>query len=116
MLSNEQYEFIAEGCEDMDLDALWDYFSVPFGCELLRHDLEYFEERKEGFLWVIERLMVEKKIILVDLKNHAPLSGSIKEQVQLFMDRFPGNDQEMDNGIWFFMDDCPGGCNWRWQP
>ncbi|WP_082079828.1 DUF596 domain-containing protein [Cupriavidus basilensis] len=113
MLSNAQYEFIAEGCEDMELDSIWDYFSSPFGSKFLPHRLQSFEERRDGFLWVLNRLLYEKRIILVDLTTHASLLGSAEAQVYLFRKAFPSNDAEMDGGLWFFSPACPGGASWQ---
>ncbi len=113
MLTTSQYEFIAEGCEGMELDEIWDYFSTPFGNEFLPHSLQSFEERRDGFLWTLERLLIEHKITLVDITTHNPLPGSIGAQIDLFRRVFPDNDEAMDGGLWFFSDECPGGSSWR---
>nr|WP_247313697.1 DUF596 domain-containing protein [Ralstonia pseudosolanacearum] len=113
MLAGDQYNFIVEGCEGMELDAIWDYFSVPFGTKFMPHDLESFDSRREGFLWVVERLVDEGRVILVDVSNHVPLEGCARLQIERFRQAFPKNDAEMDRGLWFFSADCPGGVAWQ---
>nr|WP_080727810.1 DUF596 domain-containing protein [Ralstonia solanacearum] len=113
MLARNQCYFIAEGCEGMGLDAIWDYFSVPCGTKFMPHDLESFDSRREGFLWVIERLIDEGRIVLVDMNSHAPLEGASKLQIERFRSTFPKSDDGMDGGLWFFSADCPGGVAWQ---
>ncbi|WP_199032042.1 DUF596 domain-containing protein [Ralstonia sp. ASV6] len=113
MLTDEQYVYIVEGAEDMELDAIWDYFAHPFGTRRLSHKLESFTSRRDGFLWVVERLLKEKRIVLVDIRTHTPLVGSIESQIKGFRAAFPADDAGMDNGLWFFSPECPGGSAWQ---
>lgn len=115
MLSDAQYEFIAEGCEDMELDAIWDYFSQPLGNEFLSHNLIAFCERREAFLWVVERLLKEGRIVLTKLGTQTPVGGGVEDQIRAFREAFPKSDDEMDGGLWFFSDACPGGSAWQWH-
>ena len=112
MLREDQYHFIASGCEDMELDAIWDYFSVPFGSKFMPHQLETFESRRKGFLWVVERLISEGRIVLIDRSTHAPLPGDSRSQVELLQRAFPKEDAAMDGGLWFLSTSCPGGAAW----
>ena len=115
MISEEQYAFIADSCEDMDLNGLWTYFSEPFWKEFLPLDLESFESRREAFLWVLQRLQDEKRIVIVDLESHKPIPGTSLEIVEEFRNAFPINEKDMDMGLWFFSKECPGGSNWKYQ-
>jgi hypothetical protein len=113
MLVDADYEWIAEGCEDMELDSIWDYFSEPGGTVYLKHSFFAFDSRREALLWVMKRLLEEGRIKLVKMGSQAPLEGSIDEQIQRFRDAFPKNDAEMDKGLWFFSEGCPGGSAWQ---
>lgn len=115
MLTEEQYNFIADGCEDMELDAIWDYFSVPFGSKFMPHRLDSFESRREGFLWVVGRLLQEGRIVLLDQSTRTPLPGDSLSQVELLRHAFPKEDAAMDGGLWFFSQSCPGGAAWNAQ-
>ncbi|MGO4154838.1 DUF596 domain-containing protein [Cupriavidus sp. YAF13] len=113
MLSDAQYDFIADGCEDMELDAIWDYFSKPFGSPFLPLDLRTFEDRRDAFLWVLERLLREGRIVLIRLGTQSSIGGDISDQVRRFLEAFPKTDGEMDGGLWFFSPSCPGGAAWQ---
>jgi hypothetical protein len=112
MLTDEQFKFIVEGCEGMELDAIWDYFEKPLGTKKLRHNFVTFDQRREAFLWVLRRLIEENRISLVNMKTHLAVSGSVDQQVDLFRIYFPKNDTEMNGGVWFFSEFCPGGSAW----
>lgn len=113
MLNDEQYRFIADGCEDMELDAVWDFFEHPYGTGRLRHAYCTFDERKEAFLWVLKRLLVEQRIVLVNMQTHEPIEGTIDRQVERFRRALPKKETEMSNGFWFFSESCPGGSAWQ---
>ncbi|MEJ8820416.1 DUF596 domain-containing protein [Variovorax humicola] len=113
MLTNEQFIFVAEGCEGMELDAVWDYFAKPFGTRFLVHGHASFHARREAFLWVLRRLLDEHRIELVNMQTHKPIGGTVDEQVNRFRSAFPKDDAEMNNGIWFFTEACPGGSAWK---
>ncbi|EOA1953219.1 DUF596 domain-containing protein, partial [Escherichia coli] len=38
--------------------------------------------------------------------------GSVEEQVERFRQAFPKTEEEMEDGIWFFDESCPGGAVW----
>jgi hypothetical protein len=116
MLADKDYEWIADGCEDMELNSVWDYFSEPGGTVYLKHNFVTFDSRREALLWIVKRLLEEGRIKLVNMRSHVPLEGSIDEQIQRFRDAFPKSDEEMDNGFWFFSEACPGGSAWQHTP
>ncbi|EBC0776157.1 DUF596 domain-containing protein [Salmonella enterica] len=62
------------------------------------------------FLWVLERLLNEGKIKLA--KNGKFLDGTIDEQFECFKSVFPKTEEEINDGIWFFDELCPGGAVW----
>ncbi|MBX3756624.1 MAG: DUF596 domain-containing protein [Ralstonia sp.] len=113
MLTEDQYNFIAGGCEGMELDAIWDYFSVPFGSKFMPHQLDSFESRREGFLWVVGRLLNEGQIVLVDQRTRSPLPRDSGSQVALLRRSFPKEDAAMDGGLWLLSTSCPGGAAWK---
>lgn len=113
MVTDEQYLVIAEGCEDMELSAIWDYFAMPLGTKFLPHPYESFESRREAFLWVVKRLLEEGRIKLVNMRSHVPVEGTVEEQVQRLREAFPKNEAEIDNGLWFYSEECPGGSAWQ---
>jgi hypothetical protein len=95
---------ISEYCEDMDIPAI---------CHYLKHDFSVFIERREAFLWVIKRSVEQGKIKLIGMKTDLPLEGTVEEQIERFRQAFPNSDEEMEDGLWFFYDACPAGCDWK---
>lgn len=73
-----------------------------------------FDEEKEIFLWFVQRLLEDGRIKLASHDKY--LQGSIEEQLKLLKERFPDNQEEMDNGafdgFWFLSDKCPCGIVW----
>lgn len=113
-MSDAEYERLALVCEDMELDAIWH----ELGFE--RRGIDWVERfrsfgtRKRAFLWVVRRLVLDGRIALVPNGRHdLTMSGSLDEHIEVMNRAFPQTDDEMNNGIWFFMSDCPFGGNWR---
>ena len=100
--------------DSMALDATW--------CNLdrLGKDIDYSELvsqnfllKKEIFFFIVKTLMQQGCLRLA--KNSNFLTDSIEEQVALFEKAFPDSEEAMDNGIWFFNDECPAGAVWVHQ-
>jgi len=104
-LSDDEYNELADAAEGQTLDAVLCY-SIP---ESFPPEFS-FSDRREIFLWVLERLLNDGKIKLA--KHGKFLEGSIDEQVERFRKVFPQTEMEMEDGIWFFDEVCPGGAVW----
>ena len=78
-----------------------------------------FSDRREIFLWVLERLLREGHIKLH--KNGVFLESSIEDQVESFRRAWPSSDKpypsdpDADFYLWFYDPACPAGIAWR-QP
>lgn len=115
-LSDAEYEELALRCEDMELDAVWGELGSPFRETGWSERFQSFGARKRAFLWVVRRLVLDGRIALVPNGRHdLPMPGSLDEQIEAMNRAFPQTDDEIDNGVWFFMSDCPFGGNWRHQ-
>ncbi|EEV5606222.1 TPA: DUF596 domain-containing protein [Escherichia coli] len=106
LLNDKQYNELCEAAEGRNLGAVFSY-SEPEEPPPLNFS---FEERKKVFLWVLTRLLKEGRIKLV--KHGKFLEGSVEEQVERFRQAFPKTEEEMEDGIWFFDESCPGGAVW----
>lgn len=102
ILREDEYQELVSAAEGQMLDAVLCY-SVPDSRPL---DFS-FNDRREIFFWVLERLLKEGKIKLA--KNGKFLDGTINEQLERFKSVFPKTEEEIDDGIWFFDERCPGG-------
>jgi len=103
-VSDVRYEELVSWSEGQELPAFWAY---------LRADFVDFGDRREAFLWILRRLLEEQRVELVNLQTHEALAGTIDQQIIRFKAAFPKNEEEMNNGIWFFTEACPGGAAWR---
>ncbi|MEF9406468.1 hypothetical protein B7R77_07590 [Ralstonia solanacearum K60] len=99
MLSNERYRFIVDHTKGMALDAVWLY---------LEDDSESYEDRQGKFLWMLERMVSDGIVIFA--KNGSSIEG--KDAVEKFRGAFPEDDENVNNGVWFFTDLCPAGIGW----
>ncbi|MFD1801124.1 DUF596 domain-containing protein [Mixta tenebrionis] len=106
LLTDKEYEEITGAAELQALDGLWAY-SIP---DNKTPENFTFNERKETFFYLLEKLLQEGRIKLA--KDGIFLAGTVKEQLKLFCKHFPKNEVEMNDGTWFFYDSCPGGAVW----
>lgn len=104
-LSEMEYKELADAAEGQTLDAVLCY-AVPDNCP----DCFSFIDRREIFLWVLKRLLTDGRIKLA--KHGVFLDGSIEEQLERFRQAFPHTEDEIEDGIWFFDENCPGGAVW----
>jgi len=105
-LTDKQFKELYMAAEGRNLGAVFSY-SEPEEPTPLNFS---FEERKSIFLWVLMRLLKEGRIKLA--KHGKFLEGSTEEQVERFRLALPKTEEEMEDGIWFFDEDCPGGAVW----
>lgn len=104
-LTEDEYQELADAAEGQTLDAVLCY-SEPEPCP---EDFS-FSTRREIFFWALERLLKEGRIKLA--KHGQFLEGTVDEQVERFRQVFPKTEEEMEDGIWFFDEECPGGAVW----
>lgn len=88
----------------MELDALWLSFE---------EDANSFDRRRILFFDVLRRLLLEKKIDLINMHTKIPMNGSIEEQLKGYERAFPEKEDDMKGGLRFFFKDCPRGSSWR---
>ncbi|WP_431263006.1 hypothetical protein ACQ859_23480 [Roseateles chitinivorans] len=88
----------------MELDALWDY---------ALETSDVFEQQREFFFQVLELLLREGAIDLIDMRTKVSMLGDVDEQLRAYLVAFPKDAREMDGGMWFFRETCPGGPLWR---
>ena len=78
-----------------------------------KEELSY-KEKCDYFFELMERLLLEGKIKLASRGKY--LEGSIDEQISLYRENFPKNQEEMEedafDGFWFLTEKCPGGIVW----
>jgi hypothetical protein len=105
------YEERARALEGMSIGALWE---VSCPDEDIWNDVFPFEEKKEYFFAFLQRLLEDGKSKLASRGKF--LEGSVAEQIALYRERFPKNQEEMDadtfDGFWFLTEECPGGIVW----
>ncbi|GJL34480.1 hypothetical protein TUM17576_13000 [Enterobacter hormaechei] len=104
-LNEKEYKELADAAEGQTLDAILCY-AVPDPCP----PGFSFSERRELFFLVLKRLLNDGRIRLA--KHGKFLEGSVEEQVERFRRAFPLTESEMEDGIWFFDEACPGGAVW----
>ena len=101
MLSEDEFAELTEALEGRNLQANW------WATESFASD---FSIRRKFFFWIFEHLLKEGRIKLA--KHGKFLEGSVEEQVERFRQAFPKTEEEMEDGIWFFDESCPGGAVW----
>ncbi|MCT7329675.1 DUF596 domain-containing protein [Ralstonia mojiangensis] len=99
MLSNERYKFIIDRAIGMALDAVWLY---------LEDDSTSYEDRKQKFLWILARMATDGLVLFA--KNGVIFEP--RKVAEEFKVSFPKNDEDLNNGVWFFTEPCPAGIGW----
>ncbi|KAA1045557.1 DUF596 domain-containing protein [Pseudocitrobacter sp. 73] len=105
ILKEDEYQEIVSAAEQQTLDAVLCYSTSRNSA---RDDS--FDTRKRIFFYVLSRLLTEGRIKLA--KNGRFLNGTIQEQIDCFKSAYPDSEEELDDGICFFDDNCPGGAVW----
>ncbi|WP_343637620.1 DUF596 domain-containing protein [Roseateles sp.] len=103
-MNRERFEYIRDGIEGMELDALWDYALEAS---------DFFDEQRQFFFMILEKLIREGNIRLIHMHTKVPMSGTAEQQIDAFMKVFPRGAEEMNGGLWFFSEECPGGSLWQ---
>jgi hypothetical protein len=129
MLSEKRYKFVSQKCRESAIDTLWEIFNPSHDSWTGFNGLgfEKFLNRREVFLWMLERLLREGCIKLH--KNGVFLKSSIEDQIKLFKEAFPKDEPDADRictkpgmeipyegfgmNVWWFLDSCPAGVAWR---
>ncbi|ROR80446.1 hypothetical protein SAMN06295974_2390 [Plantibacter flavus] len=113
-LSRKDLQYIAGGSEWQELDSVWDNFDTPGGTKPILHNLQTFVERRDGFLWTLERLLEHGHIRLLWWTDKSSVTGTPEEQVDIIRQAFPEDDEGMEDGRWFFYDESQVGVIWQW--
>ena len=97
LYSDDEYKLFAEELEGSSMGTVWSAMRADnFGKEELS-----YKEKCDYFFELMERLLLE---------------GSIDEQISLYRENFPKNQEEMEedafDGFWFLTEKCPGGIVW----
>ena len=104
-LSEDRYEEITANAETQALGGIWGQLS---------YDTPVFSCQRELFLWILDRLLREKRIRLH--KNGVFLECDVDEQVDAMRKAWPSSVEAsgyQDFWWWFFDEECPAGVAWR---
>ncbi|MCD1125602.1 DUF596 domain-containing protein [Jinshanibacter sp. LJY008] len=69
-----------------------------------------YDENRRIFFEVLERLIKENHLKLH--KKGELLNNSLDEQLTNFHREFPKTKDEMQEGLWFYFDECPAEPVW----
>lgn len=110
LYSDDEYNMFAEELEGSSIGTVWSAMRADnFGKEELS-----YKEKCDYFFELMERLLREGKIKLASRGKY--LEGSIDEQISLYRENFPLNQEEMEedafDSFWFLTEKCPGGIVW----
>ena len=117
MINDHDYKEVVECSELRSFKGLWNYI-CPDMIPSLKFSGEQFpfQTRKEIFFYFVQRLLNEGHIKLA--KNGHLLTGTIDEQLKIFHDAFPNNEdglydpKHLMEDYWFYDDSCPAGVVW----
>ena len=87
-IRDEVYEELYECSSGMSASALWGEVVIYLG------ETSPYEDRKQFFLSVMYRLMKEGRLKLAFQNKF--LEGTIKEQLALYSERWPKNEDDLD--------------------
>ncbi|PXZ03941.1 DUF596 domain-containing protein [Gilliamella apicola] len=117
MIDDYDYKNIVDWSEFRSFGALWSYMSPDMIPSLKFSGEQFpFQTRKEIFFYFVKRLLKEGRVKLAK-KGHM-LTGTIDEQLKIFHDAFPNNEdgmydpKHMMEDYWFYDDSCPAGAVW----
>ncbi|MBE0269870.1 DUF596 domain-containing protein [Xylella fastidiosa subsp. multiplex] len=94
-------------CEGEPLHFLWGYIRDAHGLSTGQVDFDSFEERKNDFFFVLGKLMDEGRLKLGNRKTELIMEGTTLELIDMFRRCFPASDEELIEGIWLVIEECP---------
>ena len=103
-INDEKMNEIIYYSDGQVIDGLWQRLDM----------VTEFPERRDVFLSLIERLLIEGRIKLH--KNGVFLKSSIEDQIKLFKKSWPESEKASgyeDFYWWFFDPECPAGIAWH---
>ncbi len=119
MIAESDYQTVTYFGNGRALDVLWDAWQGS--------ETQSFDQRRDIFLWILERLLKEGSVKLH--KNGVFLESSIEDQIETFKQAFPKDMKDADRvctkpsyevpyedfgmNVWWFMDSCPAGIAWQ---
>ena len=116
-LKQEEYEEIVKFAAFQSFTGLWAYIAPNMIPSLNFSGEQFpFQTRKEIFFYFVKRLLNEGYLKLA--KNGHLLTGTIDEQLKIFHDAFPNNEDEMFDpqhlmdDYWFYDKSCPAEAVW----
>lgn len=123
MLSDKEYTELCYWCNGRALDNVWGWIE---NTDSIPAHIATFEHRREVFLWVLDRLLRERRLKLA--KNGGLLQGTPEELVEMFRKAWPESMLAADRmafppdseyigsgegmGLWFLLDACPANAVW----
>ncbi|AIC10744.1 DUF596 domain-containing protein [Xylella fastidiosa] len=110
MLKQEDIDFFCERSGE-PLHFIWGYIEDAYRIPPQRPDPNSFEERKNDFLFIIGKLLDEGKLKLGNRKGEF-FTGTTAELVEMFRSCFPASDEELIEGIWLVIEECPFVAVW----
>lgn len=128
-LSRELFEEVCESFDDgrplCGIDYLQDH-AISWLWDPAERIGRNFNERRDLFLWLLNRLLLEGRIKLHAKGNF--FDASVDEQVDRFRQAFPQSEEGADRictmpghvapyegfgmNVWWFLDVCPAGVAW----
>ncbi|OCG41149.1 DUF596 domain-containing protein [Gilliamella sp. Bif1-4] len=106
MLTSQEYNHIKAYSEFGSFYLLWGQCS-PISDEISNYS---YEENKKIFFEVLSKLLKDGYLKLH--KKGKLLEGSIDEQLQKLYIKFPNSEADMEDGLWFYYDNCPAEPAW----
>lgn len=106
MLTSQEYNRIKTYSEFGSFYLLWGQ-CIPASSEVSNYS---YEENKKIFFEVLSKLLKDGYLKLH--KKGVLLKGSIDKQIQKFYMAFPNTEEDMEDGLWFYFDDCPAEPAW----
>jgi hypothetical protein len=106
MIAESDYRTVTYFGNGRALDVLWDAWQGS--------EIQSFDQRRDVFLWILERLLKEGSIKLH--KSGVFLESAIEDQIEAFRHAWPKNIKNSgyeDFYWWFFDPECPAGIAWR---
>lgn len=115
VLAPEHVDYIATAVRGLGLAEVWAYFLEPNGYPEVPHWCESYEERIEGFAWVVQAL-VEGGYARLRRRKAGRAGGDLDDLIRELRERMPDDEQDLDDGGFFFYRECSVVIRWDVRP
>lgn len=112
VLAPEHMGYLLAAVRGRGLATVWGYFLHPNGYPEVPHWCESYQERIDGFCWVVRTIVEGGGHARLERREASGSEGGLDELLRELRLSFPGDERDLGDGNYFFFQTCPIVIDW----